>query len=118
QLETENQLTELGAKFETIECDLASRPSVDRAARDLLRDSDGLDVLVHNAGIIERASLKDFQDESWDRQLEVNLTAPLRLTRALLPAMLKQGRGRILFVSSISAVLGSKNQAAYHASKA
>ena len=46
------------------------------------------------------------------------MDAPFRLTSALLPAMLAQRQGRILFVSSISAVLGSQQQAAYNASKA
>lgn len=118
QEETEKQLTELGAQFTSLECDLASRESVDRATSEILSGPEACDVIIHNAGIIERAAIKDFKDDSWDLQMEVNLTSPIRLTRALLPAMLKQGRGRILFVSSISAVLGSKNQAAYHASKA
>ncbi len=118
QGQTEKLLSDLGARFQQIDCELTSRSSVDRAAQELLSSPEPVDVLIHNAGIIERASLKDFSDESWDRQLEVNLTAPLRLTRSILPSMLESGGGRIIFVSSISAVLGSKHQAAYHASKA
>lgn len=118
QEETESELSRLGARFVSLDCDLASRASVDVALAAVLQSGEAPDVVVHNAGLIERSSIVDMSDESWDRQLEVNLTAPLRLTRGLLPGMLARGSGRVLFVSSISAVLGSKAQAAYHASKA
>ena len=74
--------------------------------------------MIHNAGIIERASVENCSLESWQRQLYINLTAPARLTQSVLPAMKQAGSGRILFVSSISAVLGSAQQGAYHAAKA
>lgn len=118
QEESEGELRELGAKFTSLDCDLASRESVDAAVAAVLEAGGAPDVVVHNAGLIERSLITEMSDESWDRQLEVNLTAPLRLTRGLLPGMLARGSGRVLFVSSISAVLGSKTQAAYHASKA
>lgn len=75
-------------------------------------------MVVHNAAVIERAPVQDTSLESWKEQLDVNLSAPFALTRALLPKMLAKKRGRILFVSSISAVVGTRNQSAYHASKA
>lgn len=113
--ETERLLHAMGAEHSTVECDLTDRSSVDRG---LERLPFPIDLVVHNAGWIERSPLHETRDESWDRQLEINLTAPFRLTRALLPSMLQRKVGRVLFVSSISAVLGSTNQAAYHASKA
>lgn len=117
QRETEAQLRAVEADFQFFECDLAQRAELDRAAAAVL-EGGAPDVVIHNAALIDRASCEELSDESWDRQIEVNLTAPMRLTRALLAPMKKRGSGRVLFVSSISAVLGSKNQGAYHASKA
>jgi len=117
QTRTEQLLREQESVFESYECHLGERSSVDAALESLLSKGPP-DVIIHNAGIIERAAAQQVGDDSWDRQIEVNLTAPMRITRSVLPAMLKKGTGRILFVSSISAVLGSKTQGAYHASKA
>lgn len=118
QEETERLLVHLGAQFVHVPCDLAQPAEVAGAARVVLDRLGPPDVVVHNAGIVERANLAELDDDSWDRQLEINLSAPFRLTRALLPAMLARGSGRILFVSSIAAHLGSLRQAAYNASKA
>lgn len=117
QEETERLLCEQGATFRHVPCELAEGASIERAARAVLDGGQVPDVLVNNAGIIERARVAECSDESWQRQLDVNLTAPFRLTRAFLPAMLARGRGRILHVASISAVLGTAAQSAYHASK-
>jgi 3-oxoacyl-[acyl-carrier protein] reductase len=75
-------------------------------------------VIIHNAATIDRDLVHEMSDRLWDLQLEVNLTAPFRITRAFLPGMLERKSGRVLFVSSISAVLGTPSQSAYHASKA
>lgn len=111
------ELRDGGTSLRAVECELGDPASVRRAGRAILEVGPP-SVLVHSAGIVERADVADFSDESWDRQLEVNLSAPFRLTRELLPAMRAAGDGRILFVSSISAGLGSRAQAAYNASKA
>jgi 3-oxoacyl-[acyl-carrier protein] reductase len=117
QEETNRHLREQGIPFRHIACELAAGASVERAARTVLEAGRAPDVLVNNAGIIERAPVAECSDEVWQRQLDVNLTAPFRLTRAFLPAMLARKQGRILHVASISAVLGTKTQSAYHASK-
>ena len=107
-----------GGKVRHYAVDLEDRTSIRRASHELLGESGAPDVLVHNAGIVERAPVATLTDEVWDRHFAVNLTAPFLLTRALLPAMLERRTGRILFVSSISAVLGSPTQSAYNATKA
>jgi NAD(P)-dependent dehydrogenase (short-subunit alcohol dehydrogenase family) len=117
QRETERQLTKQGARFAHFACELSSPGSIADAASGVLRELGTPSVVVNNAGIIERAKVSELSDESWQRQLDVNLNAPFRITRAFLPAMLEKQQGRILFVSSISATTGSATQSAYHASK-
>ena len=73
--------------------------------------------MIHNAGIATRTRIEDTSYSSWQLQLEVNLSAPFVLTRALLPAMRARGSGRFVFVASISATMGTANLSAYCASK-
>lgn len=99
-----------------VECDVSDPSSIDRAAAELL--SWGCPrALINNAGIVERASLRDLSLQSYRRQMDTNLLGAIWLSRALLPAMLAAGRGRIVNVGSISATVGSKLQCVYNASK-
>ncbi len=75
------------------------------------------DAIVHNAAIIERASVEDTTPDSFARQIAVNLTAPFLLTRALLPTLRARGQGRIVFIGSIASTVGTARAAAYAASK-
>jgi 3-oxoacyl-[acyl-carrier protein] reductase len=75
-------------------------------------------VVVNNAGIVRRgARIHEVLPEHWDEVIAVNLRGPFLITRAFLPAMLAEGRGRFIQVASISATLGSPGAASYAASK-
>ena len=60
-----------------------------------------LDILVHNAGIFPYDPIEKMSDESWQRVMDVNLNSAFRLSKACLEHIKSQGRGRILFTSSI-----------------
>jgi NAD(P)-dependent dehydrogenase (short-subunit alcohol dehydrogenase family) len=78
----------------------------------------GVDVLVNNAGIMDRMSATaDVSDEEWERVIRVNLTAPFLLTRAALPHMLAKGKGAIVYTASEAALRGSAAGTPYTASK-
>jgi hypothetical protein len=62
------------------------------------------DILVNNVGIFEARPFVDIRDEDWVRILEVNLLSGVRLSRHYLPGMVRGGWGRILFISSESAL--------------
>ncbi len=76
-----------------------------------------IDVLVSNAGVAPSAPLGKTDDETWRRVIATNLTAPFRLARALVPAMAKRRRGRVVAIASTSALKGYRYTAAYSASK-
>lgn len=76
-----------------------------------------VEVLVSNAGSGFAAPLVDTSDEDWARMLDLNLTAPFRLVRRVLPAMTAQGWGRIVVVASVVAKRGEAQVAAYTAAK-
>jgi 3-oxoacyl-[acyl-carrier protein] reductase len=84
---------------------------------ELVRQLPAPDVIVHNAGVAPRLAIEETPTAVWQETLLVNLSAPFLLTRALLPAMRREGSGRIVFVGSISSTLGTARQAAYVASK-
>ncbi|HYT09145.1 MAG TPA: SDR family NAD(P)-dependent oxidoreductase [Mycobacteriales bacterium] len=77
-----------------------------------------VDAVVLNAGAGWRGPLAAMTLEQVDRLLRLNLQAPIELTRALLPGMLRRGRGHVLAVASIAGVLGVGQESVYAAGKA
>lgn len=91
-------------------------------AQDVVRktiDSFGrIDVLVNNAGIGDFGKrLHEIDDATWDKIFDINLTGVFRMTRAIVPQMLKQGCGSIVNISSVASVVGIPGLSAYSASK-
>jgi NAD(P)-dependent dehydrogenase (short-subunit alcohol dehydrogenase family) len=76
-----------------------------------------VEVLVANAGAGAAASVVDTADETWQRMLDLNLTAPFRCIRRALPSMTDSGWGRIVVVASVAAKHGERMIPAYTASK-
>lgn len=77
----------------------------------------GVDVLVNNAGFQHIAPVEAFPLETWQKMLQVMLTAPFQLTKALLPGMKERGWGRILNIASIHALVASPFKSAYISAK-
>jgi uncharacterized protein len=114
----EEQLAELraalgGERVELVSLDLAER---DGPAR-LAEAAGAVDVLVANAGLPASGRVEDFEPDAIDRALDVNLRAPIQLTRALLPGMLERGRGHVVLVSSLSGKVASLRSGIYSATK-
>jgi NAD(P)-dependent dehydrogenase (short-subunit alcohol dehydrogenase family) len=74
-------------------------------------------ILVNAAGINPREPADSISDADWDRTLEINLSAPFFLARALVPAMRAAGWGRIINIASLQSVRAFPNGIAYGASK-
>jgi NAD(P)-dependent dehydrogenase (short-subunit alcohol dehydrogenase family) len=96
--------------------DVVDPASVERAVAEAL-DAGPLDVLVNNAGVECRSSIEDADDEDVRRQFDTNVFGLLRVTRAVLPAMRKQGRGTIVNVSSIAGLVSRPYGGLYSATK-
>ena len=106
-----------GGEGRLIQADLSSRAEVDALAEQVLSAGERLDVLVHNASRFEPAPFEVISDEAWDEMLEVNLTTPARLTRALLPA-LRAASGLVITLCDIGAERPLSGYAHYSVSKA
>ena len=76
-----------------------------------------VDILVNNAGIQHVARLEDFPPEKWAQLINVMLTGPAMLSRAMLPAMRQRNFGRIINIGSIHALVASPFKSAYVAAK-
>jgi 3-oxoacyl-[acyl-carrier protein] reductase len=96
--------------------DLAEGAHAAAAGKETLRAGTP-NIVIHNAGVIERASIEETSLESYDRQMAINLRAPFLLTRELLPAMKRAGSGRFLFIGSIAGTVGTARASVYCASK-
>ncbi|MER5427627.1 glucose 1-dehydrogenase [Streptomyces sp. NPDC002588] len=112
------EIEEAGGTAVAVTGDLSEQAVVDEVAATAVERFGGVDVLVNNAGIMDRMSaLADVSDAEWERVIRVNLTAPFLLTRAVLPHMLAAGRGAIVNTASEAGLRGSAAGAAYTASK-
>jgi short-subunit dehydrogenase len=98
--------------------DLAEPSSPERLARQVLDAAGRVDLLVNNAGSGGVGPLAEQSPAALDQLLTVNLRAPIQLTRAVLPGMLEQGGGGLVFVTSIAGRLGVREEAVYAAAKA
>ena len=91
---------ELGERAEITPCDLSNRDSVEALVPAAEARLGGLDILVNNAGVTRDNLFMRLKDEDWDLVLAVNLTAAFWCTQAVVPAMKRAGRGRIVSISS------------------
>jgi NAD(P)-dependent dehydrogenase (short-subunit alcohol dehydrogenase family) len=98
--------------------DLSDLDGVAPFAAQVEKEMGGVDILINNAGIPKRRHIRDLSVTEVDAVMALNYLSPVRLTLALLPAMLERGEGRIMNVSSVAARLGPPREAAYSASKA
>jgi len=100
-----------------IEADLADADTPARLSAEALGVVGHIDVLVNNAAAAARLGTADVDAALIDHLLAVNVRAPLLLVGALVPSMVDHGRGSIINLSSVSALVGTPRRSAYAASK-
>lgn len=101
-----------------ITCDVTSTPSVCEAIDTVMREIDHIDVLICNAGFGISGAIEFTRLEDAQRQMDVNFFGALRTAQTILPYMRAQHAGRIIFTSSVAAILSIPYQSFYSASKA
>jgi 3-oxoacyl-[acyl-carrier protein] reductase len=105
-----------GAKAVGIGCDVSSTDSAEAAVERVVAELGGIHVLVNNAGITRDNLLFKMTDEDWDSVIAVHLRGAFAMTRAAQRHFVAQKYGKILNLSSVSA-LGNRGQANYSAAK-
>ncbi len=103
----------------TEEVELTSETAVAAATERSLASHSKIDILVNNAGITGgNATTWELAPDMWRRVIEVNLIAPYLVCRAIVPAMIGRGYGRIVNIASVAGKEGNPNASHYSASKA
>lgn len=98
--------------------DLSSAEAVDALVKAATEGMGGIDILINNAGLTRDNLSMRMKDEEWQQVIDVNLTAPFRLARAVQRGMMKNRWGRIVNIASVVGVTGNPGQANYAAAKA
>ena len=101
-----------GADAEAILLDVTDSAAIERCGKHYQ-----IDVLINNAGIQHVARLEDFPPQKWQQLINVMLTGPAMLSRAVLPGMRERNFGRIINIGSIHALIASPFKSAYVAAK-
>jgi NAD(P)-dependent dehydrogenase (short-subunit alcohol dehydrogenase family) len=102
-----------GARIQGVAADVSTAAG----CRTLVAALPDVDILVNNAGIFEPKGFFDIPDDDWSRFFEVNVMSGVRLARAYMPGMLKRNWGRIVFISSESALNIPKEMIHYGTTK-
>jgi NAD(P)-dependent dehydrogenase (short-subunit alcohol dehydrogenase family) len=113
------EISNIGTKTLAVRCDVTKKEEIDGLIQKTLQEMGRLDILVNNAGVggSEKPILK-MSDEDWDQVVNIDLKGAFLLSRAAVPEIAKQGRGKIINVASITAMIAMPNMSAYCASKA
>ncbi len=109
---------ELGENAHAAPADLRDPAAPDALVATAEAAAGPLDILVNNAGFTRDMLALRMKDEDWQSVLDVDLTAPFRLSRAVLRGMLRRRAGRIICIASIVGATGNPGQANYAAAKA
>jgi 3-oxoacyl-[acyl-carrier protein] reductase len=109
---------EAGLKGRGLVLNVGTQASIDAVLADLDQHEGAPTILVNNAGITRDNLLLRMKAEEWDEIINTNLTSVYRMSKAVLRAMMKARRGRIISIASIVGVMGNAGQTNYAAAKA
>jgi short-subunit dehydrogenase len=104
--------------IQTLALDVTQADDIQRVLATLKAKGQQVGALVNNAGYGAMGPLLDVPPDEWQRQFDVNVFAPMALTRAVLPGMIERQRGTVVNISSVSGVMPTPFAGAYCASKA
>ena len=116
--EVAEAIERMGRRVYLMKADVASVSEVEEAVKAILQQAGRVDILVNNAGIIKDRPLFFMKEEEWEAVLGTNLTGVYRITKLVLPGMLKRRDGVIINITSVSAIIGTAGQTNYCAAKA
>ena len=119
QVAAEIEETAGGGAAMALECDLTDREDVADSMAAVRERFGGVDILVNNAAMVDaRSRIADYDDDLWERDLEVNQTGTYNISREVFPRMCERGWGRVVTMSSMAGWYGGFGQLSYSATKA
>jgi NAD(P)-dependent dehydrogenase (short-subunit alcohol dehydrogenase family) len=115
--EVVNVIKKNGGESVAITGDVSKSGDVDRIVKTTVDNFKRLDILVNCAGVLVSADLAHHTEKIWDETIDINLKGSFLCIQRAVPEMLKQGKGKIIGISSIAGQIGFPNSVAYCASK-
>ena len=115
--EVVSEIKRMGGEGLAIASDISNLSDIDRIIKATVNTFGRLDILVNNAGILISADLAHHTEKLWDDTIDINLKGSFFCIQKAVPEMLKQGKGKIINISSIAGQIGFPNSAAYCTSK-
>ncbi|MFI3323422.1 MAG: SDR family NAD(P)-dependent oxidoreductase [Rikenellaceae bacterium] len=115
--EVEKEVKALGRNFRGYTCDFSDRKALYNFIAAVKADFPVVDILINNAGNIERAPAAEHSDQMWDSIIEINQSAQFILAREFGREMIARGAGKIVFTASLLTFQGGINVPSYAASK-
>lgn len=115
--DTAEQVVSSGGKADFYRVNVTSEEDIKIAVGRVLENYGKVDFLINNAGITSRYSFTELSFDVWKKTIDVNLTGAFLCCREVIPSMIKQKSGRIVFISSASSITGSGGGAHYASSK-
>ena len=113
-----DQIHELGRRAIVVQAEITDRDAVNMMVAQIESELGPIDLLVNNAGDVGNMNFDELTPEQWDRIIAINLTGPFNVIWAIKEGMIERKFGRIVNVSSISALAVRPNQLPYSAAKA
>ncbi len=98
-------------------CDVTDEQGVNDMVAKIKADVGVIDILVNNAGIIKRIPMCEMSAEDFRKVIDVDLNAPFIVSKAVIPAMIEKGQGKIINICSMMSELGRETVSAYAAAK-
>jgi len=114
---TAEEIRSMGSKSYYFPVDVSSEEEINAAMDRLLHETGRIDFLVNSAGITSVQPFTELSREVWQKTLDVNLTGSFLCCKAVVPSMISRGEGRIVLISSASAITGTGGGAHYASSK-
>ena len=116
--EVVNEIAESGGSANSVEINISSKESVDRAFASIEEVYGSVDILINNAGITKDNILPRMKEDEWLDVIQTNLTGSFYTSQRAIKQMMKNKWGRIIFISSVVGISGNQGQSNYAASKA
>ncbi|MDR1499587.1 MAG: gluconate 5-dehydrogenase [Tannerellaceae bacterium] len=108
---------ELGIDASGYLCDVTDEGKVSSMVRDIEEEVGVIDILVNNAGIIKRVPMTEMTVADFRLVIDIDLTAPFIMAKAVIPSMIRKGGGKIINICSMMSELGRETVSAYAAAK-
>lgn len=98
-------------------CDVTNEADVNNFVAQVAEEVGVIDILVNNAGIIKRVPMHEMSAEEFRRVIDIDLNGPFIVSKAVIPAMIEKGHGKIINICSMMSELGRETVSAYAAAK-